>query len=1062
MSASAWQSYFECLKEGSIAIPEIRTFLCGPGRAGKTSLQRSLVNEKFKEDSDSTVGMELSRACCTVGKDSVWKRTSDDKQREMMVANLLARNAVNDGGLLSPIEAFKRQVLPIEHHRVAATERKRGAQTFHDPPPAVVAEKEEKIHAAAKSSPARNGIPVMQSTQNVDWALNAQEAKHPHSHQAQAPVLSNAKPVEPQHQVASGSSPVGAQAQTRRDSRTQQQQHQGRQHKHRLQQRPTPQMQGPQREQHQPAPWQEQRQRQLQVNNDLQQQRRLQEPQGQQEQEQQQPQQAQEQHMMPANHSPFQQAATAGHEVNLQAKHKKSAARETSSTAPTMTATTDAAQLRPENAHARLTAPTPGAYHLPASLERMASSSPDQEQDLRFPANHPSLRTAASTVWHSKVSHSHSYTVAGRKTVNPNEVQAKERMEHKSDCLSGAENVDVGHTPSKPSPRKMLPKAVDRSAATHAINAADDLVSGLRTKVNVFAEVGLDDLSFVTMWDFGGQEAFAVVQHLLMSYARSAYGVVFNASLQLDDPIHNTFREDGKEHELQRAKGSLPTNFEMMAEWLDVLHHILHLSKCNSSKVLLYLIGCQIDQIKPLAERKTRLGEIEREIRRRIKGKPYEHDIDGIVFVDNTLSGMSGHTTDPGVARLRRDLVRNMRSHASMQMPLPLRWLRFTIAMKSLAEKHSSPVVPLTAVKEIAASVCSLHFEHEADDLLSFHHHLGHILYFSSNEKLKESVVVDVAWLVKVISLLFAPPSVKSELEIHRDFREAYRLLFNRGLLLESLAEHIWECYCPKHAEHLKLPDQREFVFALMEEFALLVTAHDSVVIEVQHSPTERLYWVPALAGLEVTEVEEEEAFLNPEKGSTHASTRRSPHAFLHLSHGQQLPRPLFWRVVAHCLQHFRDVMFLERAQPKLNRSSVRLMCDSCHWLLLRRYQRGLQITVEREVQNGRFTRSDKDQLAAKCQQMLTFTKESLRSQAGETFADLEWCVSVRCRCNHDKEECDQHGRVRCPFADCHHFVPLDQPRCEKDGSRKQDVGSATFYWRPVSTQYQLINRSLD
>ena len=810
MSASAWQSYFECLKEGSIAIPEIRTFLCGPGRAGKTSLQRSLVDEKFEEDSDSTVGMELSRACCTVGENSVWKRTSDDKQREMMVANLLARSAVNNHGLRSPLEAFTSR--PVQRHSDYTTKRQPSAPTWSKSPPAHVASGKKTTYAAAKPNPARSIFPAMQSKETVERAVEA---------------------------------------------------------------------------------------------------------------------------------------------------------------------------------------------------------------------------------------------------------EAEERMERKSDHLVGAANVNVQGTPSPSSSLAMLPEAADVSAAAHAINAADDLVSNLRRKCSVFAEVALDDLSFVTMWDFGGQEAFAVVQHLLMSYARSAYGVVFNASLPLDDPICNTFREDGKEHEMQRAKRNLPTNFEVMAEWLDVLHHILHLSRCNSSKVLLYLIGCQIDQIKPDAERKTRLAKIKRDIQRRIKGKPYEHDIDDIVFVDNTLSGVSTHTTDPGVARLRRDLVQNMISHASMQIPLPLRWLPFTIAMKSLAEKHGSPVVPLAIVKEIAANACSLHSKPEADNLLSFHHHLGHILHFSRNKKLNESVVVDVAWLVKVVSLLFAPPSVKSEMEIHREFREAYRLLFNRGLLLESLAEHIWECYCPKHAEHLKLPSQREYVFTLMEEFALLVTAHDSVVIDVQYSQTERLYWVPALAGLEVTEVEEEEAFLNPEKGSTHASTRRSPHVFLHLSHGQQLPRPLFWRVVVRCLQRFRNVTLTEGAQPKLYRSSVRLMCDSCHWLLLRRYQRGLQVTVEREVQNGRFTRSDKDQLAAKCREMLSFIEGTLLSQASETFAELMWCVSVRCRCDPDKEKCDHHKRASCPFADCHHFVPLDQQRCEKDGSRKQDVGSATFYWRHVSTQCEKFSLSI-
>ena len=585
----------------------------------------------------------------------------------------------------------------------------------------------------------------------------------------------------------------------------------------------------------------------------------------------------------------------------------------------------------------------------------------------------------------------------------------------------------------------MLSRSVPSRKPLHSLEA-------FVQKGKLIHDLSKKKMSFITMWDFGGQETFAIVQHLVMSYMRCAYSIAFNASLSLDAPAASTFYEDGEEQPILRGAANRPTNFDIVAEWLDVLHHLVSLAANHSSNVLVYLIGCQIDRI-PSRERVARLHDIKTDILRRIEGKPYENDVADIVFVDNTLSGQSGLFTppDPTITMLRNEFINTMQGHSSFQSPVPLRWLPFTLAMRSLATNHGSPIVPLSTVKDVAQSVCKLRDDSEAEDLLSFYHHLGHILYFSHNDKLKRSVVVDVSWLVRVVSLLFAPPSAKFNLQRHHNFRSALRTLFQRGLLTDSLAWHIWQCYCPEHVDHLQSPEQWAYIFTLMEEFALVVRASHAAVPSIKQQPMDRLYWVPALVGVEMTEDDEGEALQSPPETE---SVRRSPSLFLHLVENQQMPRALFWKLVAHCLQHFQALSEEEGAEPELFRSSARIMCDQSSWLILRRYQHGLQIYVEREVQRScAFSRKDQALLASMCQAMLTFVESSLRSVAGKIFSGLVWHRSVRCRCPFDEHPCHTHKRASCASADCHHFIRLEKPRCVENRSRKQDVSAAIFYW---------------
>ena len=61
----------------------------------------------------------------------------------------------------------------------------------------------------------------------------------------------------------------------------------------------------------------------------------------------------------------------------------------------------------------------------------------------------------------------------------------------------------------------------------------DDLSTNQRVQ-EILQNPDKDDLCFLNVWDFGGQEAFAIVQRMLFANVRSAYAAVFDSALELE------------------------------------------------------------------------------------------------------------------------------------------------------------------------------------------------------------------------------------------------------------------------------------------------------------------------------------------------------------------------------------------------------------------------------------------------------------------------------------------------------------------------------------------------
>ncbi|XP_065186549.1 uncharacterized protein LOC135817317 isoform X1 [Sycon ciliatum] len=111
------QAYQLALSEGQQIIPHARLLLCGPGRSGKSSVERSLVDEPFEKISDSTIGVELQTAVCTIGQRDgkfVWRKEADQKMQHLLMVLISLNKAVQRKAIEDRL---------AQQHAVPVTER---------------------------------------------------------------------------------------------------------------------------------------------------------------------------------------------------------------------------------------------------------------------------------------------------------------------------------------------------------------------------------------------------------------------------------------------------------------------------------------------------------------------------------------------------------------------------------------------------------------------------------------------------------------------------------------------------------------------------------------------------------------------------------------------------------------------------------------------------------------------------------------------------------------------------------------------------------------------------
>ena len=99
-------------------------------------------------------------------------------------------------------------------------------------------------------------------------------------------------------------------------------------------------------------------------------------------------------------------------------------------------------------------------------------------------------------------------------------------------------------------------------------------------------------IHFLDIWDFGGQQAYAFLHHMLLSGRRCEYIVAFNGSIPMDSIAPpETFGLDGVEHAVFDLRGQ-QTYGEVVIRWLDVIYQNV------DEKTRVRLIGTHLDKVR--------------------------------------------------------------------------------------------------------------------------------------------------------------------------------------------------------------------------------------------------------------------------------------------------------------------------------------------------------------------------------------------------------------------------------------------------------------------------------
>ena len=429
----------------------------------------------------------------------------------------------------------------------------------------------------------------------------------------------------------------------------------------------------------------------------------------------------------------------------------------------------------------------------------------------------------------------------------------------------------------------------------------------------------------------------------------------------------------------------------------------------------------------PYFSRKSWKLKAEAYLRELIRDKPYADIINtDIMFIDNTRSGSRFWNPDDTVQKLLKVILGDAQ-RATAAKRVPLCWLPFTQGLRDQAAgEDCKPVLSLEEITQQASRLCGIPPE-EVDAMLRFHHDLGLLLYYHRVPSLCQNVITKVQWLIKLTSALLHPLQTSD-----RQMEEQFRLLHDHGILLESLAIHIWSVHCPEEAASLSSPEQRAFLFCLYENFSMLYDVGKKMVPPGGGAASRAWLCPPlvhklgeAVASLDVTRGTQHEA--NPTRATP--EVKKSPPIYLGCGKGRQVQETQFWQLVVQCLSS--QLRVDDTRMPSLFRRSARIPCDAvypAHHLCISHFDRGLELVVLREeaaVEVCTAMGQDVPPLEDVCSNMLLLVEEKLEVLKGAGIAQPVWYRMGRCRCPLSSEPCKKHKRRECPSFGCLHFVDL-------------------------------------
>ncbi|XP_071944294.1 uncharacterized protein [Antedon mediterranea] len=185
----------------------------------------------------------------------------------------------------------------------------------------------------------------------------------------------------------------------------------------------------------------------------------------------------------------------------------------------------------------------------------------------------------------------------------------------------------------------------------------------------------------------------------------------------------------------------------------------------------------------------------------KMEGMPYAHHVDREMYmVDNTMK------SPEGITKLKQNVGRYMKE---MVREVPVKWVNLQESLQRIGE--TKLCITFEEVSKIGTE-----WEISEEGLataIEYMNDIGIILYSSSNEKLKNTVITDLQMMIQMVTkvITVVKPSIKV-----KQIRVLWKRLDEEGILEERLLRYLWE------HELEEDPHRFEIFTEVMKTFGLL------------------------------------------------------------------------------------------------------------------------------------------------------------------------------------------------------------------------------------------------
>ena len=530
-------------------------------------------------------------------------------------------------------------------------------------------------------------------------------------------------------------------------------------------------------------------------------------------------------------------------------------------------------------------------------------------------------------------------------------------------------------------------------------------------------------------WDLAGQDAYRCIQCMVLPHSRAVFIIVYDASRRIDERAEQaTMRVSGTDQSVSRSVNN-QSSLEYIMDWLDVAWE--GVTGTQSMEPTVYIVGCKADKRleygkmelsaqQAVSRLKEELDEDRKALFHCLKGTKYANVIksENMFLISNKERSHSA----AAIERLRRSITEN----AMTQADIPVGWASFGLALEPLAAVTGKPWISKGEAVQLARRIGCIEVDTDIEKLLEFQHELGYVLYYPKCDDLKNTVVIDVQRVIRIIGTLVQPHLEVSSFP-HDDLPDSDDIdLYGKGFITHDLVKRLWRHGADK--EFMKEADNQKLAFKLMEFFNIATTFKPS------DSHTEAC---PILLMPSVVSATED---IQPLSSSC---LQAQPSISLCCEPPLHFPAFILYQLIVKCLRELisgGDCKLVDLNCVELRKCAARLPwnVDQGMLLTMRYFKESIALQVEAEAEQP-----DKEAMKTCAREAVAFLEQSLKEVQHVVQCPMKSFRGIRCDCNAATSSCSTSD----------HMVKLElggPPICrntKKVVRRSEAARRAASYW---------------